>query len=238
MGAGQINQFKAYLILCQLLNFLWQLNSGYFQQGWWHITLATTITNWWHRARMSLLGLRAWSLAKKGNRLSLGWRGRIGTLWWCWGPLLGAGLWWGGSLRGCRPLCSSTGPLVLHWIRNRFWLLWNGLWSFCSFSTGSMDNLSRLFGDPSKDTLISRLTLPLHALQDTMTWSVHNSFYQNDLLVWKIYLILLLLVHHVWGKHLISPVCQKIMSPFGHCISFTVDHCCDWKLRFWLNSPK
>ena len=167
--------------MCQLLNFLWQLNSGYFQQGWWHITLATTITNWWHRARMSLLGLRAWSLAKKGNRLSLGWRGRIGTLWWCWGPLLGAGLWWGGSLRGCRPLCSSTGPLVLHWIRNRFWLLWNGLWSFCSFSTGSMDNLSRLFGDPSKDTLISRLTLPLHVLQDTMTWSVHNRFFQNDL---------------------------------------------------------
>ena len=160
MDAGQIDQFSnsvqfnslstAYLILSQLLNFLWQLNSRYFQQGKWHIALATTITNWWRRTRMSLLGLRAWSLPNKGHRLSLGCRGRIGTLWWCWGPPVGGGLWWGGSLRGCRLLCYSTGPLVQQWIRNRFWLLWNGFWSFCSFSTGSMDNLSCLFGDPWK----------------------------------------------------------------------------------------
>ena len=146
------NQLEAYLILRQLLNFLRQLNSGYFKQGRWHIALATAITNRWHRTRMSLLGHRAWSLPNKGHRLSLDWRRRIGTLWWCWGPPLGGGLWWGGSLRRCRPLCPSTGPFVLHWIISRFRLLWNGFRSFCTFSTGSMDNLSCLFGDPSKDT--------------------------------------------------------------------------------------
>lgn len=176
---GQIEKFKTYLILCQLLNFLGQLNSGYFQQGWWHITFATAITNWWHRTSMSLLRLRAWSLPNKGHRLSLGWGRRIGTLWWCWGSPLGRGLWWGGSLRRCRPLCSITGPLVLYWIRHRFWFLWDSFWSFCSFSTGNLDNLSRLFCNPCKKntyTLVIRYTQVLRALKVEMIWSKHNNF--------------------------------------------------------------